>query len=825
MEIGERFTDEASAALREEIAGHGGGEVFAIGTLDGDGRVTGIRVVARGTESRVPALRPFAEKGDVVVHNHPSGTLKPSLPDVNIAAELGDRGVGFYIVDNRVKRLTVVAEPVPREELTPLDIPALKALLEPDGAFAKLYPDYEERETQIEMLGRVAAAFNDNKIIVAEAGTGVGKSLAYLIPAMFWVSQNRERVAVSTATINLQEQLLEKDIPLVQKMLPRRIEAALIKGRGNYLCRERLREALEENSLFEERNDELLAVKEWALTSPTGARTDLSFYPNDALWSEVCSEADACLGLRCSRREDCFVLRARRDAARARLLVVNHHLLLSDVSVRREGGEYAAGGVLPPFERVVFDEAHNVEKSATSFFSESMSKFTVRKIAGRLYRERRGRATGLALLLRRRLPDLAGLRRIPDLVKGLIEKAETLNACALGFTGLERSVGLADLRADDLKAGLFEPMRELDGAITDLVNAWEDIFNESERPVDEDDATEYGIRLALRRLLGVSSLVKQFLERERAGDKVFWLESFHTSRGDAALRFVVTPLDVAALMREAFYEPYRTIVFTSATLRVGAGFDFWKSRVGLKDYESRTPEEGVFPSPFPYAKRVLLAVPADAPQPDEEGYQAYLQETVLETLLVSEGRGLVLFTSYDLLNRVHLNVKDGLRKAGIEVLKQGDDERFRLLRRFNHETTSVLFATDSFWEGVDSPGETLEAVILCRLPFRVPTEPVTRARLERIRERGGNPFMELSLPDAVMRLRQGFGRLMRRKADKGVVLILDSRVLKKSYGRYFLESLPETARILNGRKAVIDRIESFFEAFRVNAEPPVDPAQ
>jgi ATP-dependent DNA helicase DinG len=818
MEAAERFTDAAAAALREEIASHDGCEVFAVGDLDREGRVAQVRVVARGTESRVPALRPFAEKGDVVVHNHPSGALKPSLSDVGIAAELGDLGIGFYIVDNKVKRLTVVAEPVPKEELKPLDVGALKKLLEPDGPFAASYPDYEEREAQIAMLEQVAAAFNENRIVAAEAGTGVGKSLAYLIPAMFWVAQNRERVVVSTATINLQEQLLEKDIPLVQKMLPRRIEVALIKGRGNYVCRERLREALEENSLFEEKNEELLAVKEWALTSPTGARTDLSFYPSDALWSEICSEADACLGLRCDRREDCFVLKARREAARARLLVVNHHLLFSDLSVRREGGEFASGAVLPPFERVVFDEAHNVEKSATSFFSESMSKFSVSKIAGRLYREKRGRATGLALALQRRAPEIKALKAVPELVRNLVDRAESLTAYALGLTGLEKSVGLQDLKEDELDACLFEPMKALDGAIADMVNAWEDIFNESELKKDEDDATQYGIRLQLRRLLGISELVKQFLERDKSKDKVFWLESFRTYRGETALRFIVTPLDIAALMRDAFYQPYGTIVFTSATLRVGQSFDFWKSRVGLKDYAARPAIEGMFPSPFPYAQRVLLAVPADAPQPDEPGYQEYLQETILQTLLVSEGRGLVLFTSYDLLNRVYAFVKDGLRRVGIEVLKQGDDERFRLLRRFNEETTSVLFATDSFWEGVDSPGETLEVVVLCRLPFRVPTEPVIRARLERIRERGGNPFLELSLPDAIMRLRQGFGRLMRKKTDKGVVLILDSRVVKKSYGRYFMESLPETGRIMSERRAVLIRIENFFETLRAPAQ-------
>jgi ATP-dependent DNA helicase DinG len=288
LEARERFTEEVIRELKEEIAGHDGNEIFAVGTIDRSGLVFQVTVAARGTETNVPILKPFAEKGDVVIHNHPSGVLKPSTPDVAIAAELGNLGIGFYIVDNRVKRCTVVAEPVPLEERKPLEPESLKELLSIDGAFSKIYAQYEERSSQILMLERVCAAFNDDRIIIAEAGTGVGKSLAYLIPAMFWVKQNRERVVVSTATINLQEQLLEKDIPLVQKLTGERIEVALIKGRGNYLCLTRLAEALEESSLFEERNEELTAIKEWSLTSPTGARTDLSFYPSDAVWSEVC---------------------------------------------------------------------------------------------------------------------------------------------------------------------------------------------------------------------------------------------------------------------------------------------------------------------------------------------------------------------------------------------------------------------------------------------------------------------------------------------------------------------------------------------------------
>ena len=391
MTVEERLTARVIEEIRQSIADADGNEVFLVGTVGEDGRVDSVVVGARGNEEAVPVLSPHLAGGDVVIHNHPSGGTRPSSADLAIAARLGNQGIGFYILDNALESIYVVAEPVAEHKITPLDEEALAAHLAPGGTLSRLSPLYEERRSQIDMLRLACRSFNGDELCAAEAGTGVGKSLAYLLPALAWALSNNERVVVSTNTINLQQQLVEKDIPLVKRLLGQDPKVVLVKGRRNYLCLHRLNEALDEMSLFDERDPDLLAIKEWSRTTDTGSRTDLSFYPPEETWSKVCSEADTCLGLRCSHREGCFVLKARREAASARVLVANHHLLFSDLAFRLAGSGFDDPAVLPPFRRVVFDEAHNIEKAATSFFSQSFSRFTVLRFLGRLYRRRSAR--------------------------------------------------------------------------------------------------------------------------------------------------------------------------------------------------------------------------------------------------------------------------------------------------------------------------------------------------------------------------------------------------------------------------------------------------
>ena len=822
MRAADRLTPAAVEKIRHSIADASGNEVFFVGRTGDDGKVVSVTVGARGNEEAVPVLAPHLGEGDVILHNHPSGGTRPSSADLAIASRLGNQGIGFFIVDNDVEEVYVVAEPVETRAVTPLDEDLLASHIGPGGALSRVYPLFEERESQANMLRLVCKAFNGEEICAAEAGTGVGKSIAYLLPALAWAVQNGERVVVSTNTINLQQQLMEKDIPLVKKILGQDPKVVLVKGRGNYLCLHRLNEALEEQSLFDEQNPELLSIREWARTTETGSRTDLSFYPAEETWSKVCSEADACLGLRCSHREGCFILKARREASSARILVANHHLLFADLAFRMAGSGFDDPAVLPPFRRVIFDEAHNVEKAASSFFSQSFSRFTILRFTNRLHRRRKGRVTGHFPALARLLGRSALSRRIPEMVAAVQERALELDASCLSALGEESSLLLDRETVSAFRETAGLALGNLSFAIREMAEVFEEAFEkigatEEPNPQGERSAREsivWDCRVQLSRLSGIADICDRFRNEEAGRNDVFWLEALRGARGgeerERSVRLVITPLDIGPLMQEAVYEPIKTVIFTSATLTVAESFSFWAGRVGLPGPGGREPIFRSFPSPFNYRERVLLGVPTDAPAPDSPAHKEFLSRFVTKTLLASRGAGLVLFTSYSLLRDVSTAAHAELSRAGIRLLKQGDDDRARLLDTFRAERSSVLFATDSFWEGVDAPGETLQVVILCRLPFRVPSEPVLRARMMAIEEKGGNPFNELSLPDAVVRMRQGFGRLMRRHDDTGVVLILDPRIVTKRYGSVFLESLPLTQRSIAPGAEVMRAVTAFF---------------
>jgi ATP-dependent DNA helicase DinG len=768
--------------------------VLALGFLDEGGLVARIRVTARGTDREVLAL--INDEGgspDVFIHNHPSGFLTPSDNDLAVAGRAAEGGIGAFIVDNQVEEVYAVAEPVRRRKAKALDPDLLCASLREGGEIAKRLVSFEPRESQLEMMRLVIRGFNDNGVALCEAGTGVGKSFAYLLPALRFALDNDERIVISTATITLQQQLFDKDIPLVQAALGpggKNLKAALMKGRGNYLCRRRMDEALKEPNLDGDETDELVRVAAWAETSASGSRSDLSFSPREGVWSRVSSEADLCMGMRCPWRERCFVLSLRREAADARILVVNHHLLFADLAARRKGAGYDNTVVLPPYTRIILDEAHSIEGAATSFFSGEFSRLSILRQLGRLYRRRQARRMGLIL----RIPGLGRkedrLDQLVEAIDQIREIAGELDQAALGLCGGEGTFRLSPAR-EAAARGLFPLLTALRKGIGHLGNLVRDLLDDIPGE-DREEPAFWEIAAILRRLEGIRAVCEAFVEYREKPDKVMWLERRGRGDRDSWAAFTVTPIEVATDLNESLFGPGRTVICCSATLTVAGSFDFWEFRCGLKLMENRSPLRGVFPSPFPYGSSVLLAVPRDAPLPEEPGYQDFVNRAVTELVLTSGGSALILFTSYQSLKSAYDAAAPVLSGEGIRCLKQGDDDRSRLLGDFLKDTGSVLFATDSFWEGVDAPGDTLRLVILARLPFKTPSDPVFEARREFLERGGGNAFMDLSLPEAVMKFKQGFGRLMRRSSDHGVVAVLDSRLLKKRYGDFFLRSLPET---------------------------------
>ncbi|MCL1993719.1 MAG: ATP-dependent DNA helicase DinG [Spirochaetes bacterium] len=736
----------------------------------------------------------------------------------------------------------------------------ITGLLKDGGKVSLALPHYQARQAQLDLAEFLTRAFNEDSIVAAEAGTGVGKSFAYLVPAAIFAQKNggkKEKIVISTATITLQKQLFEKDIPLVTRALggggrgnnaggknaggknAGDLKVILMKGRRNYVCRRRLADALKEPVLHSRDADELKRIDRWAEGSKTGEKDTLSFLPDESLWAGVCSESDSCMGSKCQWRESCFVIALRKRALDAHIIVVNHHLLFADLALRRDsagtggdGGGSAGGNasVLPAYSRLIIDEAHSIENAATSFFSQDFSLPGILHLLGRLY-NKRGRAQkqtqgGLLVRLLALLPSHNGgvaesvfLKKAQALMEKVRKSAQALQDAALWQCGREGALRLSPYSQEQyakIESDLFPDFAALGNNIGDLNR----LVKKELESLDENAAEEtcvWETNSVLRSLEAVAMLCALFMEyRERQGD-VFWLEKRQSKSGAQALpfvNFIRTPLNMAGILGDWLFAPNQTVVCVSATLTVNNDFAYWADRCGINCVKDRVFLNGTFPSPFPYSSAVLLAAPSDAPDPaftsGKESWQDFVNRAVAGLAAIAGGSALVLFTSYQSLQSAWFSAVPHLEGLGIRCFKQGDDDRTRLLENFLADKSSVLFATDSFWEGVDAPGETLRLVILCRLPFKSPGDPVFEARLEAVEKSGGNSFMELSLPQAAMKFKQGFGRLMRRESDSGVVAVLDSRLVKKRYGQLFLQSLPETKTCFADFANVLRQTERFL---------------
>jgi ATP-dependent DNA helicase DinG len=830
MQAIKRFSEPCIAQLQAEIQDAGGNEIFALGFLDKQGLVSTLEVSARGKKDSVLAVDKRLEAADVFIHNHPSGLLTPSDADMSIAAQAAQVGVGCFIVDNQVKQVYVVVEPTKKRPHKKLDAATIIATLEAEGAIAKQLPAYENRHSQLELMRLIIQGFNEDAVVAAEAGTGVGKSFAYLLPALNYALVNDERMVISTATITLQQQLYEKDIPLVASVIEaiekreeieksekkeKKLKVVLIKGRGHYLCRRRFEDAFREQKFLADGDyKDLLAIRAWIETTKTGSRSDLSFMPAEGLWSRICAEVDCCMGMYCPEREGCFVLALRKESADARILVVNHHLLLADLAARHEGAGYNHTVVLPPYTRVIIDEAHTVEEAATSFFSQEFSRLGINRHLGRLYRRTRG-GSPLGLLLTLAVmvsaePQLESLEAAIQLIR---DTADTLDYSALELCHAEGVFRLTPTQDQSIQRTLVPGVTALRKHITAFTGRIRELLDQLD-PQDEDNPVAWEVKSILRRLDAIGTICTAFIEFKERTAEVLWIERhFSSSTGPSKgpwVVFTVSPIAVAPSLKDALFQPNKTVICVSATLTVADSFAYWNARCGLSLLRERPVLTGQFPSPFPYSSSVLLAIPKDAPLPNQDTYQAFVDQAAVALTQCAGGSALVLFTSYEALRSAYIAAVPVLESQGIRCLKQGDDDRNRLLRTFLADEQSVLFATDSFWEGVDAPGDTLRLVILCRLPFRTPHEPVFEARCEALQKQGANPFMELSLPESVMKFKQGFGRLIRRSSDRGVVAVLDGRVLRKRYGAFFLRSLPETKTSFEDFETILRQAEQFL---------------
>ncbi|HEX5003920.1 MAG TPA: helicase C-terminal domain-containing protein [Gemmatimonadales bacterium] len=822
-----RISTEARTVLAGEILSAGGREVSFVADVDAEGCITGARAVARGTVQMVLALPGAAQRGQMLLHNHPSGDLEPSEPDLAVAARLHDEGIGFGIIDNEAGQVYVVVE-VPRaRETVRLDPYAIVASLGEDGPVARVLGQYEDRQSQRDMAAYIADGYNDGGVLVLEAGTGVGKSFAYLVPALAWSRANGERTVISTNTINLQEQLVGKDLPMLREALAEEGWAprfALLKGWRNYLCLSRLQHATgAQQSLLEpERQDELVSLAEWASRTADGTLSDLPVQPTGEVWDEVCAEADLCTRVQCPFFDQCFLFKARRRAAEADVVVVNHHLLAADLAVRQASDNWEEAAVLPPYRRLILDEAHHLEDVAASHLGTQVTSRGLQRLLGRFERNRKGLVPSLVMelsgrgdLLSRASLDLVHERLLPaigDARRAAEQLFLRLHALAEAGGGGQRR--LTDEFAQD--AAWDEGLRmELDALLSSFDQVTRHVETVEDR-LAQVESTERGdqllqeMRAVVRRLSAVSDGLNRTLRPSAGGiPTVRWIERSGARRQHTQLSAV--PLDLAPVLRALLFERLETVVLTSATLAAGGDFEFLERRLGLSTPPSPVTTREIFSSPFDYPSQCLFGIPDDFPDPreDEAAHDAALAMAVTDLAHAADGGLFVLFTSHAALRRAAQQLR-GMLDPRWPLLVQGESSRDTLLRRFREAGNAILLGTDSFWEGVDVPGRALRGLVLCKLPFKVPSEPITAARLERLAEGGEDGFMGYLLPHAALKLKQGFGRLVRSTTDVGVVVLLDRRVITKRYGPLVLSGLPRAERVTGPWAHVRTKCEDFF---------------
>lgn len=839
-DISNRATPEAVRQLQKAIREAGGCEVFFAGTLDSVGRVAKVRVCARGNENTVPALFEVLDVREVVIHNHPSGGLVPSEADLDLAAMFSAHGHGMYIIDNEADRVYVVIEPFLPKQVEWLNEEELDRFLAPNSAMARALPHFEVRPQQRKMMEAVSDAFNRDGIAVVEAPTGVGKTLAYLIPAAIWAIRNKERIVISTRTINLQEQIIFKDIPLLQKCMRQPFTACLVKGRGNYLCLRKLERAFSEASLFDDEHakQQINALAEWAGKTEDGSLSDLPFVPERELWERVCSETDTCAMGACPNQKKCFVWKARRAVAKADLIVANHHMLFSDVAIKKEMGDFTALAVLPNYKRVIFDEGHSIEESATEYFGVSATKLGALASLGRFFRLERGKERGLIPYLKIRLTKDCKRLAVQDYeaILRLIEEQllPSLAVCReaiLTAFGTLRSLAAEkcgqigrDIKWRLTEAALRDPVvreahqvyilpavediRMVVRHCTALLKALKAVPSEPNGPESPLQMEMMQLNAYAMRMENVANVLSEITSETLQENTVRWIEM--DAKNDKFIKVARCPLHVGRPLAEWVFNQLKTVAITSATLAVQQQFEYLFDRLGLDSIDPERVQSLILDSPFDFQQQAMLCLPGDLPNPDDKAFLDASVENIRQTLRITGGHALVLFTSFYTLDYAYTRLEGELREASSMPLRQGDATRTQLLDRFRSDPASVLFATDSFWEGVDVAGEALQCVILTRLPFRVPTEPVLEARAEAIEAAGGNAFMQYYVPQAVMKFRQGFGRLIRRKTDRGVILVLDRRIVTRHYGKAFLESLPDVRIVKGPQRGVSTVLAEFF---------------
>ena len=820
MDIRDRFSEESLQTIKKYLEEHNNKSMIFKATFDEDEKIQKPFFLSLYKKKSFEETLTKVGKNEVVIRTTKPNQLYPSDMELELSEELYTRrNIAYCLLSSDLDDFYFVQD-IDRIFLEEIDIENYFAK---DGILAKEIKGFEYREEQEEMAQYIQDAINEDRKIIVEAGTGTGKTLAYLIPSIKWAVTNKKKVIIATNTINLQEQLLLKDIPLAKSIIKDEFSYVLVKGRNNYVCKRLFNElvlgkSIDIETFSMEAREQIEYILKWGNKTKTGDKAELPFEVYPDVWELVQSTTELCLGKKCPYRKECFYMKTRMEKMEADILISNHHVFFADLNVRAETDFDSEYLILPRYDMVIFDEAHNVESVARSYFSVEVSKISFTRLLNRIYQKKNKRKKEKSALIR--VEDTVDEKNLEDseqyiyLLNTLKEEISILQNIGDEYfdeirkiyeTNTEAPIKKSLNNFEMTKSRFLENLREkkdiFQGKLADYLNLMMSFNNVIDEEKDKNpEVINFNNHLKMFKAY-IDSF--KFINSFEDDNYIYWLD-INSKRTNVVL--TATPLNIAQKLSTVLFDNLDRLVFASATIVVNGNFDYFKKSLGLDEEDCI---EAIIKSPFDYDEQMSVYIPSDIQ--DSENINAFVSDAskfILNILLKTNGKAFILFTSYIMLNQIYYSISKKLKDKGFEVFLHGDKPRSQIIKEFKEAENPILFGTTSFWEGVDVQGENLSNVIITKLPFLVPTDPVVSAISKKIEEDGGNSFMDFQLPEAIIKFKQGVGRLIRKKTDSGNIFILDNRILKKRYGSLFINALPSQKNIkILEKDDIIEEIE------------------
>ena len=820
MDIKDRFSEESLQIIKKYLQENNNKSMIFKATFDDNELIQEPFFLSLYKKKNFEETLTKVSKNEVVIRTTKPNHLYPSDMELELSEELYNRrNIAYCLLSSDLDDFYFVQD-IDRTFLEEVNI---KNYFTNDGILAKEIKGFEYRKEQEEMAHYIQDAINEDRKIIIEAGTGTGKTLAYLIPAIKWAVVNKKKVIIATNTINLQEQLLLKDIPLAKSIIKEEFSYVLVKGRSNYLCKRFFNElsigrSIDIETFSMEAREQIEYILKWGNKTKSGDKAELPFEVYPDVWELVQSTTELCLGKKCPYRKECFFMKTRMEKMEADILISNHHVFFADLNVRAETDFDSEYLILPRYDMVIFDEAHNIESVARSYFSVEVSKISFTRLLNRIYQKKNKRKKEKSALIR--VEDTIDEKDLEDgqqyiyLLNTLKEEISILQNIGDEYfdeirkiyeTNTEAPIRKSLNNFEMTKSRFLETLRDKKNIFQSKLADFLTLMMSFNNVIDEEKEKNPEVINFNNHLKMFKAYIDsfKFINSFEDDNYIYWLD-INSKRTNVLL--TATPLNIAEKLSTVLFDNLDRLIFASATIVANGNFDYFKKSLGLDEEDCI---ECIIKSPFNYDEQMSVYIPTDIQ--DSENINAFVTDAskfILDILVKTNGKAFILFTSYTMLNQIYYSVSKKLINKGFEVFLHGNKPRSQLIKEFKEAENPILFGTTSFWEGVDVQGENLSNVIITKLPFLVPTDPVVSAISKKIEEDGGNSFTDFQLPEAIIKFKQGVGRLIRKKTDSGNIFILDSRILKKRYGSLFINALPSQKNIkILEKDDIIEEIE------------------